>query len=203
MVATQDSARQARCIIEAELRARAAYAEPGRHYHDQRHLDDCLAQLDTLHDLSDRDRLLLSWAILWHDAVYEPRRRDNEERSAELAHREMVACGVPQQDAAEVARLIRLTQSHKADSSDRLGALMVSIDLSILGADPDRYRAYVQGVRREYAHVPDAMWQAGRSELLKRFLAADPLYPDPGYRERLEAQARGNMQEELSSLGEG
>jgi predicted metal-dependent HD superfamily phosphohydrolase len=185
------------CLVDAELRARAAYAEPGRHYHDEQHLDDCLQQLDQIPGLGERELRLIRWAILWHDAIYD------EERSAELARRELLACGVDESDADEVARLIRLTFGHRVEASDRLGALLVSIDLSILGADPDRYRAYVQGVRREYAHVPDAMWQAGRSELLKRFLAADPLYPDPGYRERLEAQARGNMQEELSSLGEG
>ena len=173
------------CLVEAELRARAAYAEPQRYYHDQRHLDDCLRQLDRVGGLSDRDRQLLRWAILWHDAVYEPGLQDNEERSAELARRELTGCEVEDEDFAEVARLIRLTASHRCESDDRLGALLVSIDLSILGSEPYRYREYVADVRKEYAHVPDRLWQAGRTAVLKRLLEADPLYPDPRIRGRV------------------
>jgi predicted metal-dependent HD superfamily phosphohydrolase len=191
------------CLVEAELRARADYAAPARHYHNERHLDDCLQQLNEIRDLPDRDQHLLRWAILWHDAVYEPGAFNNEELSAELAERELLWCGVGSGDAAEVARLIRLTKSHRVDESDPLGALLVSIDLSILGSDPARYTAYAADVRKEYAHVPDPMWQTGRSEVLKRLLSADPLYPDPSFRDELEEQARRNMSEELKRLGEG
>jgi predicted metal-dependent HD superfamily phosphohydrolase len=191
------------CLVEAELRARAAYSEPHRRYHDERHLDDCLQQLDRVHDLTKHERRLLRWAILWHDVVYEPGAFNNEELSAERAERGLLQCGVGSSDAAEVARLIRLTKSHKADASDRLGALLVSIDLSILGSDAARYLAYAAAVREEYAHVPDPMWQTGRSEVLKRLLTAEPLYPDPRVRAELEEQARRNMKEELRRLGAG
>ena len=191
------------CLVDAELKARAAYSEPHRHYHDQRHLDDCLRELDQVHGLSKRDRRLLKWAILWHDAIYDPQRPDNEERSAELARRELFQCGVDESEADEVARLIRLTFGHRVEPGDHLGALLVSIDLSILGSDPERYSAYVADVRREYSSVPDELWGTGRTAILKWQLAADPLYPDPLFRERYEAQARRNMEEELKALAEG
>ena len=191
------------CLVEAELRARATYAEPHRHYHNERHLDDCLRQLDQVHDVSERERRLLRWAILWHDAIYDPHRTDNEERSAELAFSELVECGVATSDATEVAQLIRLTKSHRAEDGDRLGAMLVSIDLSILGSDPDRYRAYAADVRREYAHVSDDWWRAGRSAVLKRLLEAEPIYPDSRFRAELEQRARRNINEELKRLGAG
>jgi predicted metal-dependent HD superfamily phosphohydrolase len=188
------------CLVEAELRARAAYAEPQRHYHDETHLDDCLQQLDQIHDLTEHERQVLRWAILWHDVVYEPGGFNNEELSAQRAEHELLGCGVEHREAAEVARLIRLTQSHQADGSDRLGALLVSIDLSILGSDPERYSIYSAAVRREYAHVPEPIWRTGRAEVLKRLLAADPLYPDSRFRSELEERARRNMTEELRAL---
>lgn len=190
-------------IVEAELRARACYSEPHRRYHDQRHLDECLRQVDDVHDLDEYEWQLLRWAILWHDAVYDPRQDGNEERSADLAVRELTACDVDQRTAEEVRRLILLTKGHRAEATDRLGALLVSIDLSILGADEDRYRDYVSGVRQEYAHVPEEEWRAGRSAVLKHLLGADPLFPNPEFRSRLEAKARANMAEELKDLAAG
>ena len=191
------------CLVDAELRARAAYSEPHRHYHDQRHLDDCLVELADVRGLSERNRRLLKWAILWHDAVYDPGTRDNEQRSAEQAEFELTRCGVADEDAAEVARLIRLTEKHKVEQGDDLGSLMVSIDLSILGSDEDRYREYAADVRREYSHVPDPLWRTGRSLVLERLLARGCLYPDEDFRARLERQARANVEAELRVLGEG
>lgn len=191
------------CLVDAELRARAAYAGPQRHYHNDRHLEDCLRELDWVHDLSARETRLLRWAILWHDSVYEPGHRDNEQRSAELARRELTGCGIPERDAEEVARLIRATETHRVDPGDRLGRLMVSIDLAILGSDPDRYAEYAAAIRREYGHVKDSMWRTGREIVLKRLLECDPLYPDPDFSKRLEAQARANMEAEIKALGEG
>ena len=206
MVKSGESARQEserRCLVEAELRARAAYADPGRHYHCEDHLDHCLAQLEAVSGLPEHERRLLRWALLWHDAVYDPRRDDNEEKSAVLAHRELTGCGAASADALEVARLIRLTKNHHVEYGDRLGALLVSIDLSILGSDPDRYRAYVEAVRHEYAHVPDTAWHAARAKVLESLLKADPIYPDPNYCSRLELQARRNIAAEISRLPSG
>jgi predicted metal-dependent HD superfamily phosphohydrolase len=191
------------CIVEAELRARAAYAQLHRHYHDQRHIDECLAELDWVVNLTEKKRRILRWAILWHDAIYQPGQRDNERRSAKLARSELTSCGVDHADVEEVVRLIRLTEKHRVASGDRLGALMVSIDLAILGADPARYKAYAADVRLEYSHVPEKLWRMGRSLVLERMLDKDVLFPDREFRDRLEAQARANMTAEMASLAEG
>jgi predicted metal-dependent HD superfamily phosphohydrolase len=191
------------CLVEAELRARATYSEPHRHYHDVRHLKECLDELDWVHDLKAQQSRLLRWAILWHDSVYEPGRRDNERRSADLAARELSECNVPEPDIEEVVRLIRATEFHRSDPGDYLGRLIVSIDLSILGAVPDRYAEYVADIRLEYAHVQDPMWRTGRSIILERLLECDRIYPDTDFSARLEAQARRNIEAELSQLGGG
>lgn len=191
------------CIVEAELRARAAYAQLHRHYHDQRHIDECLAELDWVHGIDDRERRILRWAILWHDAVYQPGHRDNERQSAKLALIELTGCGIDRGDAGEVSRLIQITEKHRVDEDDRLGALMVSIDLAILGADPQRYRSYVADVRLEYSHVPEKLWRMGRTLVLQRLLDKEVLFPDAEFRARLEMQARENMSAEIASLAEG
>lgn len=183
-----------------ETKLRADHDVPGRAYHNFSHVEDCLAKLDWVGGLTPDDRLLLRYALLWHDSVYDPARSDNEERSAERAGRDLLQAGLGAAHVAEVRRLILLTKGRLVGPGDRLGALLVSIDLSILGEEPGRYRAYAEAIRREYAHVPDDLYRAGRRGVLETLLAADPLYPDPRFRDRYEGRARINMAKEIASL---
>lgn len=179
----------------------AAYAEPHRRYHTRAHIEQCLALLDQVPDLTETEHRILTCAIWWHDAVYDPAASDNEARSAQMAKadlREFDDITIHARD--EVARLILLTAGHTVEEGDRLGELLVSIDLAVLGAPAERYDDYAVAVRAEYAHVPDEAWRVGRAQVLQRFLDAPVIYPDPGFRDWLEAQARENLARELASL---
>lgn len=179
---------------------KARYREPHRRYHALAHIEDCLAHLAALPDLSERDRKLLYLAIWWHDAVYDSTRSDNEDISADLAVSDLAAMGEDADTQAEVARLIRLTKGHRVPDGDRIGALLISIDLSILGAAPDRYDLYASAIREEYAHVPETLYRAGRASIMRSFLDATTLFPDPSFHARLEAQARTNIAREVATL---
>lgn len=179
---------------------RAAYAEPHRRYHTLAHIESCLARLARVPILAEGDLRTLTWAIWWHDAVYEPARGDNEEASAALAREQLPDLGATAAEVEEVVRLIRLTKGHTVAPGDRLGGLMVSIDLSILGAAPGAYDAYASAVRQEYAHVPAAAFRAGRRRVLEGFLRAPVIFADPAFRQAYEAQARANLIREIGSL---
>ena len=173
----------------------AAYLAPNRHYHNVRHIEDCLGLLAGVSDLSTTDRNILTQAIWWHDVVYDPTRSDNEELSARLAEQHVAA------DVCDnVGRLIRLTRTHRVEPGDRLGAILISIDLSILGAEPSRYDAYAAAIRREFAHVPDGDYRAGRSAVLRRFAAQPVIFPDAAFARTYDRQARDNLARELASL---
>ena len=81
-----------------------------------------------------------------------------------------------------------------------MGAILVSIDLAVLGAEPAAYDAYARAVRQEYAHVPQAAWRQRRAAVLQRFLDAPVIFPDPAFRAAREPQARANLARELASL---
>ncbi|WP_333590346.1 HD domain-containing protein [Brevundimonas sp.] len=178
----------------------ARYNEPHRAYHTFAHIEDCLAQVEASTDLSQSQRNLLTLTAWFHDAIYDPTRKDNEAESARLAVQALMAEGCSPADIAEVERLILLTAGHTVGSDDILGARLVSIDLSILGAEPARYDAYADAIRFEYGHVPDALYRPGRAAVMSRFLEANLLFPDPVWAERLDRQARANLKREIALL---
>lgn len=178
----------------------ARHGEPHRHYHTLDHIRDCLDQVEASADLDETQRRLLTAAVWFHDAVYDPTRNDNEAQSAALAVRVLADEGWTQADIAEVERLILLTAGHSVKGGDPLGARLISIDLSILGAEPTRYEAYAAAIRREYAHVPEALYVAGRAMILQRFLDAPVLFADALWAARLDGAARDNLRREIAAL---
>lgn len=181
-----------------ELRAR--YAEPHRRYHSLSHIEDCLGELEAVPGLTADERLTLEQALWWHDAVYDPTRTDNEAQSATLAERELAEIGATDEQRAEVSRLILLTRGHAVEPGDKLGALMISIDLAILGRRPADYDRYAAQIRQEYAHVPEPLYRAGRAAVMRRFLEAETIYPDPAFAARFEVEARANIAREIAAL---
>src|SRR5689334_25329056 len=111
----------------------AAYADPSRGYHDTRHLSEVLSRLDDLaaHGVTfDATPVVL--AAWFHDAVYDGE-RDAEERSAAWAE-DALATHAPSPVIAEVARLVRLTETHQPDDADANGCALSDADLAILAA---------------------------------------------------------------------
>ena len=184
--------------VRDELIAR--YSEPHRRYHTMVHIEDCLAQVAASTDMDDNQRALMDAAIWFHDAIYDATRSDNEAESAKLAADRLAVEGAPQAFIDEVVRLILLTAGHSVQADDALGARLVSIDLSILGADRDRYDAYAAAIREEYAHVPEPLYRAGRAAILGRFLESEALFADPVWAGRYETQARSNLAREIAAL---
>jgi len=176
-------------------RLRSAYADPARGYHDLLHLTEVLTHVDALMAPEDPRREAVLLAAWFHDAVYDGR-GDDEERSARLA----VSTLGDSPLGHEVARLVRLTASHRPDDDDLAGQVLCDADLGILAADPDRYAAYTVGVRREYAHVPDTDFAAGRATVLRGLLAKPTLFHTDLARDRWEARARANVEAELAGL---
>ncbi|GIH23145.1 hypothetical protein Aph01nite_14550 [Acrocarpospora phusangensis] len=179
----------------AELEAR--WSEPHRRYHDRAHLRAVLTAVDRLAAHAD-DLLAVRLAAWFHDAVYEGRPGHDEERSAQLAHTRLTACGYPA--AAEVARLVRVTATHSHDPGDRNAAVLCDADLSILGAAPAAYDEYSQSIRQEYHHVPLNLFKTGRTEVLTRLLTKNPLFQTSTAQSLWTNQARENLTRELALL---
>lgn len=188
----------------------ARYAEPQRHYHDQRHLTEVLDAVDALvaHAADPGAVRLAAW---FHDAVYQPAAAPgrNEEDSARLAERVLGDLGLDGRSGgtvAAVAALVRGTAHHEIRSDDPSAPpvadaeVLYDADLAILAAAPPRYAEYAADVRTEYAHVPDEVFRPARAEILRGFVDRPRIYRTPTAYARWEEAARSNLAAELDEL---
>ena len=175
------------------------YAEPARHYHTRQHLAECLAAFEA-HAALARHAAQVEAALWFHDAIYDPRGQGNEAASAQLAREGLAAAGASPAFAEEVARLVLVTM-HDGVPAAPDEALLVDIDLAILGADGTRFDEYERQVRCEYAFVPDAAFYPARARILRGFLARPRLYGTEALHARLEDQARHNLSRSIAAAG--
>lgn len=175
-----------------------SWSESHRRYHNIAHLREVLLRVDELAGHAvDADAVRL--AAWYHDVVYSGR-RDDEETSARRAETELAAIDLAPGLVREVARLVRLTGTHRPSPGDWNGETLCDADLAILAELPDRYAAYTSAVRSEYADVSDEAFRVGRSRVLRALLDAPGVYRTPVARQNWEEQARANLRAELRRL---
>lgn len=174
-----------------------AYQHPSRHYHTDAHIAACLIELESIRHLAlHPDEIAV--AIWFHDAVYDSRRSDNEVQSAAWATSYLTETGASKDVIARITAMILATKSHDAHDVD--SALMVDIDLHILGRPPSIFEAYDHAIRQEYAWVPESEYRRRRAEALLAFLARDAIFRTQTLHERYEVQARENIQRKIGEL---
>ncbi|MBI3898697.1 MAG: hypothetical protein HY308_10435 [Gammaproteobacteria bacterium] len=176
----------------------SAYSEKHRHYHTQTHIDDCLTKFDLVKNLA-KEIHEIELAIWFHDAIYKPLSSDNERRSADWARSFLLKNGATEERAQRVHRLIMATL-HTAAADDADTALLIDIDLSILGESANVYDEFEKSVRKEYALVPEFLFRKKRIEILQTFLDRDRIYANGFFYRRYEQSARANINSAIAKL---
>lgn len=192
---------QAFSFTENETTWRAlnsAYSEKHRHYHTCEHINACLSHLVKVHQSADHPEEV-ELALWFHDAVYIPRKSDNELKSAEWAQAFLMENQAKEDVIGRIVNLIMATR-HNAPATTSDEALLLDIDLSILGAEPEVYNQFESAIRKEYKWVPWFLYRKKRKEILAGFLGKERIYNTDYFFEKLESQARSNLVDAISRL---
>ena len=170
------------------------YSEPSRHYHTMVHLQNLISELQPVQSRFENWNMVV-FAVAYHDVIYKASKSNNEEKSADLAMKRLRGIAAPEDLVLRCKEFIVATKRHQPvdDEID----LFTDADLSILGSSPDNYRIYTNQVRKEYSIYPDLLYKPGRKKVLLHFLEMQTIYKTSFFREKYEAQARRNLQNEL------
>ena len=168
------------------------YNEPHRHYHGIKHLHDCYIKFET-HQYLIKDKLAIQLAIWFHDCIYNPMSKINEESSANYYASVM-------NDDTVVTDMILSTINHIPLTKNQDLLYFLDIDLSILGSSKLAFRQYEENIRKEYSHVSEEDYCKGRTQILQKFLEREHLYYTKEFRAKFEKKARKNINSLLEYL---
>ncbi len=174
----------------------ARYSEPHRAYHNIRHICSVLSMVAEY----EHHSIELVFASILHDVIYDPRRQDNEEKSARYARDFLSRQNWPAAEINRVAELIMATKHHEAPEEDIRASILLDADLAIFADFEGSYDEYAEAIRKEYSFVPDAEYRTGRIKVLQSFLDRPCIFRMPDNIEIYENAARQNLAAEIARL---
>lgn len=135
--------------------------EPHRYWHGPRHL---FGLLEEAQSAPDSLRFPLILATAFHDAIYDPRRTDNEPLSARL-FLSYAAMGSP---SDEVAIVVAIEDTATGIARNPLSEALLEMDRRILGSSNlSELLAWENAIAREYQLHPWPDYVAGRCRFLR------------------------------------
>ena len=174
-----------------------AYSEAQRHYHTLDHILEMLSLLNESGCVEPAAR----WATWYHDIVYLPGHKNNEEKSALKAVSSLKSIGINNDIAQLVQNIILATQSHisSSDSSHFL-LTVLDADMAILGSNQNSYMKYCHAISMEFGHIPRLAYEHGRGRFIRSVASQERIYQTAWFYDRFEKLARENIQQELIKI---
>lgn len=175
------------------------YGEAHRHYHTLDHIQHCLQEFDRAVTFMDNPNAI-EIALWFHDAIYEPGAKDNEQRSAELFRRYSNASGCT--DAVfqqQIHNLIVIT-NHREQPSQKDEQFIVDIDLSSFGLPWDKFVRDGCRIRTECAEMNDDEYYPNHVKFLQALQKRPTFFFTRFFQRCYEQTARENIERLIMSL---
>ena len=172
------------------------YSAQNRYYHNLTHLEQILDSIDELKSYT-KNYLAIQFAAWYHDYYYDTKKTDNEERSAMHAVSILKKFQVEPDFILQVEHLIMATKNHKATNGSPDEMIIIDSDLANMGSEAEVYDHNVQEIRKEFSWVDGEYYKKKRIEFLKNLLNRHRIYLTDIMYQRLEKNARMNINEEI------
>ncbi len=140
------------------------YDEPHRFYHTLQHIQEVLKSLNDA-DLLKHDELFLT--AIFHDIVYHPKSRTNEEDSADLFMKKAKDSSLTSEQKQHIKQLILDTKTHKP--TVKLSEEFIAADLAIFNAPFGKLLNYETQIFKEFQSVDFLEYKPKRIEVLKKY----------------------------------
>ena len=188
---------------------RDLYFEPHRYYHILQHIGHMLWLIkhDPIINTSIQYLICVAFAVFFHDVIYDPQSKDNEDKSAEMFLSFFREAECKNLDHSLVFKYIMATKTHCTDehnqTSEHWGTtdmhILLDLDMAILSVEPSDYDNYADKIRQEYCHYTEETYCRKRVQVLEQFLA-HKIYSCENVHKAWEKSARQNILGEIVKL---
>jgi pantetheine-phosphate adenylyltransferase len=146
-----------------------AWQEKHRFYHTEEHLSFLLQKIHQS-NFSETEKDILRLVAFFHDIVYYPKAKDNEQRSAEMF---LKLCQTEKAIQEQVVQMILDTQTHQPTSA--LSKFFCEIDLAIVKESSfAELLDWEKKIFKEFQVFDYSLYKAGRLAVLEKLKSQNP-----------------------------
>ncbi|XP_012230405.1 uncharacterized protein [Linepithema humile] len=214
MASLEDSWKEATSDLDGAVcdawfaRLQEAYSEEKRTYHN---LDSLREKLNHFYEIKDnlKNPQAVLLAIFFQNFEYDPKALDGENKNLDHFNAFADEANIPpdagrREDACALLKVAAThsTEAHKVDGAFGIddAHYFLDLDMAVLGSSSDSYAEYRERIRGEYSFLSEPMYTALRLKVLQNFLQIPNIFATMEFREKLEEQARQNIQTEVELL---
>lgn len=169
--------------------------ELGNEYHNWDHIANVIRELAPY----AIGKPLVFLAAFFHDCIYAPGAKDNEELSAAAAYDMLSSVGVGIKDR-EIIRDYIIATKHDVITDDVDLQYLLDSDLAGLGYSWSKYLENNIKIRKEFGKFNNIQWIAGRSKFIEGMLLKKRIFQSEPFFKKYENAARENLRTELGVL---
>lgn len=181
-----------------------AYSEPHRYYHNFNHISKMLINAERF-NLSDKDLQTLRLAILYHDFVYIPSSKTNEQDSVDvfmfdiMNHKLLYDKTLISEGELKSQVMLMILDTIKHEPTFELSKYLIDLDLWEL-ADSEQYKINSKLIRMEYIEYSEDIYVKARINWINSMLEKDRIYHTSSIDVGFESLARKNLKNELHNF---
>jgi len=195
-----------RCLLDAAKDESAlihqrlvdSYSEPHRFYHTLVHIEECLLLFDKIRpELQNPEAVEL--AIWFHDAVYQPGAKNNEQLSADqfMALTDNI---FDPQLRETVYRHIIATVHNESEVKNADTKYLLDIDLSSFGRPWPEFLRDSDNLRREMKSLTDEVYYQRQTSFQDKLFSQPRFFRNDYFYDNYETQARQNRNRYVAAI---
>lgn len=146
-------------------------------------------------------------AIFYHDVIYRPESKNNENNSIQFMLSILSGTGVKQDVLTKAAFGIQATAMHTETYVGKEVEKLLDLDVHSFGYPFERYIENSNNIRSEYVNddekfngITNQKFVSGRIDFLKKFVGKGFVFRTDFFKTNFEDQAKSNIQKEVDML---
>lgn len=154
---------------EQIMKILAMWNSPERYWHDINHLHFLFDKIEAMNEISQKSKEILTITAFFHDAIYNPKRKDNEEQSIKLFKE--YSRNLYDKYYHKIIEIITCTSKYPDIPTNKLSKIFWKIDNDpVINGDFESFKKYEKLIRMEYSFVSIPDYKNGRIHFLSKYI---------------------------------
>ena len=176
------------------------YTKKWKYYHNLNHIYSFVELFEKYNNNIQNYKSEFLISIFFHDIIYIPSRKDNEDESMNLFNKFYSETNPKNLNKEKVIEFISETKNHTLNIIHNNEELNYFLDMDMHILSEENWEDYENKIRKEYPYLSEIEYKNGRIKFLQSCLNKEKIYRTKIFYDAFEQKARSNIKKIIEKL---